>query len=89
MQAMACGLAVVTTPVGSIEEIVSDGRTGVLVPPQDVAALRSALESLLGDDERRRSLGAQAALEARERFAESRMVDGMIEVFSEASANHG
>src|SRR6185312_11855034 len=49
MQAMACALPVVTTPVGSIEEIVADGETGVLVPPQDVERLRAALGSLLAD----------------------------------------
>ncbi len=49
MQAMACGLPVVTTPVGSIEEIVADGVTGVLVPPEDPARLRAGLAALLAD----------------------------------------
>ena len=90
MQAMACGLAVVTTPVGSIEEIVSHERTGIFVTPQDATALRSALQSLLADDEGRRAIGARAATEARERFGEARMVEGMLEVFREASGTrHG
>ncbi len=49
MQAMACALPVVTTPVGSIGEIVQDGETGRLVAPQDAAALRAAIEDLLRD----------------------------------------
>ena len=49
MQAMACGLPVVTTPVGSIGEIVQDGETGRLVPPGDAGALGAAIEALLAD----------------------------------------
>ena len=90
MQAMACGLAVVSTPVGSIEEIVDDGVTGVLVPPEDATQLRLAVEGLLGDRPRRDALGARAAARARERFAEDRMVERMVAVFREASeSRHG
>jgi glycosyltransferase involved in cell wall biosynthesis len=90
MQAMACGLPVVSTPVGSIDEIVDDGRTGMLVPPEDAGRLRLALQSLLDDPARRESLGREAALEARARFGESLMVERMIVVFREAAAaRHG
>ena len=88
MQAMACGLAVVSTPVGSIDEIVADGDTGVLVPPEDAARLAAAIERLLSDEGARRLLGARAAARARERFGEDRMVDAMLDVFGEA-AGHG
>jgi glycosyltransferase involved in cell wall biosynthesis len=81
MQAMACGLAVVTTPVGSIAEIVTDGVTGVFVPPREPEALARALAALLGDADRRAALGARAAAIARERFGEERMLDRMLEVF--------
>lgn len=83
-QAMACGLALVTTPVGSIAELVADGRTGVIVPPSNPQALRHALTSLLDDPDRRRSLGEAAAAEARARLGEDAMVDAMVRVFSAA-----
>jgi len=86
MQAMACGLAVVSTPVGSIDEIVADGDTGVLVRPEDSTALREAIERLLGDEAQRRALGTRARARARERFGEGLMVDRMLAVFTEASA---
>jgi glycosyltransferase involved in cell wall biosynthesis len=82
MQAMSCGLAVVTTPVGSIGEIVQDGDTGRLVPPEDAGALRAAIESLLADDALRRSLGSRAREAALQRFGEDRMVERMIDVFT-------
>ena len=89
MQAMACGLPVVTTPVGSIAEIVDDGRTGLLVAPQDAEALRVALERLLDDAPLRAALGSRAAATAQERFGDEHMVDRMIEVFRAAARQDG
>ncbi len=85
MQAMACGLPVVTTPVGSIEEIVRDGATGVIVAPEDAGRLATALAALLDDAGRRDALGHAARAAAREQFGEEHMVDRMIAVFSEAA----
>ncbi|MEO7742698.1 MAG: glycosyltransferase family 4 protein [Usitatibacter sp.] len=85
-QAMACGLAVVTTPVGSISELVDDGRTGLIVPPAQPALLAQAIAALLDDPARRISLGDAALAEARTRLGEDAMVDAMIRVFSEALA---
>jgi glycosyltransferase involved in cell wall biosynthesis len=58
VEAMAAGLPVVATPVGAIAEIVEDGRTGLLVPVKDAAALEAALGRLIDDAGLRRSLGA-------------------------------
>jgi len=85
MQAMACALPVITTPVGSIPEIVTDGINGVIVPAQDTAALARALAALLDDPARRAALGARALGDARERFGDERMVERMIDVFRDAA----
>lgn len=77
MQAQASGLAVVSTPVGCIPEIVADGGTGLLVPPRDAAALKQAIDHLLKDEGLRSRLGAAALVQARERFSDGRMVDCM------------
>lgn len=84
MQAMACGLAVVTTPIGSITEIVTDDETGVLVAAKDAPALRTAISALLRDGTRRERLGTRARTVALERFGESLMVDRMIALFRAA-----
>jgi glycosyltransferase involved in cell wall biosynthesis len=89
MQAMACGLAVITTPVGSIEEIVEEGVTGILVPPQNEVRLRVEISKLLDDPARRHTLGAAARARAENRFGEALMVDRMLAVFNEAAAQHG
>jgi glycosyltransferase involved in cell wall biosynthesis len=85
MQAMACGLPVVSTPVGSIAELVADGKTGILVPPADPTALRQALEKLIDDAPRRRALGEAALAHARTHLGDAVMVDAMIRVFEQAA----
>jgi glycosyltransferase involved in cell wall biosynthesis len=87
-QAMACGLPVISTPVGSIEELVADGRTGVIVPPSDARALRGAIEALLADEPRRRALGAAALAHAQAHLGDEAMVDAMLRVFMAAAAGH-
>lgn len=60
LEACATGLAIVATAVGGNPEIVTDGRTGLLVPPDDREAMRNALEALLNDDALRARLGSAA-----------------------------
>lgn len=56
LEAQAAGCAVVATKVGGIPDVVRDGETGILVPPDDVDAAHAALCRLLADaDERTRS----------------------------------
>ena len=57
---MAFGKPVVASRVGGLPDIVSDGETGLLVPPGDVHALREAIQSLLDDPARRERMGAMA-----------------------------
>jgi glycosyltransferase involved in cell wall biosynthesis len=57
LEAMAAGLPVVASAVGGVPELVVDGETGLLVPPDDVAALAAALERLVREPERRRRMG--------------------------------
>jgi alpha-maltose-1-phosphate synthase len=57
LEAMACGTAVVGSRTGGIPEVVADGVTGLLVPPEDPGALALALNSLIGDPARARAMG--------------------------------
>jgi len=57
LEAMAAGVPVVATAVGGVGDVVRHGETGLLVPPGDPGALAAAMAALLGDPERRSSLG--------------------------------
>jgi len=81
MQAMACRLPVITTPIGSIGEIVTDGETGRMVKPEDARALGAALAELLGDAALRSRLARNARDSALQRFSEERMVERMLDLF--------
>jgi glycogen synthase len=59
-EAMAHGKPVVASAVGGLANLIEDGRTGLLVPPGDVVALRTAIEALLADRDLRQRLGAAA-----------------------------
>jgi glycosyltransferase involved in cell wall biosynthesis len=58
VEAQSQGVAVLTTPVSGIPELVEDGANGVLVPPADPAALARALASLIADPAGRARMGA-------------------------------
>jgi glycosyltransferase involved in cell wall biosynthesis len=60
VEAMACGLPVVSTAVAGIPELVRNGENGLMVAPRDVHALADALATLLGDRSRREQMGADA-----------------------------
>lgn len=67
-EAMAAGVPVVTTQLDGIEELVTHGQSGLLVPPEDIDALVSALELLLKDSSLRRQLATEARQVIEERF---------------------
>jgi starch synthase len=58
LEAMACGTAVVGTRIGGIPEVVDDGVTGLLVPPNDPASLADAMNALLHDPMRAAEMGS-------------------------------
>lgn len=81
MQAMACGLAVVSTPVGAIGEAVQDGLTGHLVAPRDAAALAKGLLALIEDPERRSRMARAGREYALAHFGIDEMLNRMEAIF--------
>jgi glycosyltransferase involved in cell wall biosynthesis len=85
LEAMAHGRPVVATPVGGLRDLVVDGETGLVVPARDPAALRAALERLLGDRELRRRLGEAGRRRAGERFSWPAVTDATLAAYAEAA----
>lgn len=89
LQAMLCGLPIVTTPVGAILDAVTDSRSALVVPPRDAAALATAIEHLLADPELATRLGMVAREVAVQRFSKTSMLDRMEQVFEESLRSPG
>jgi glycosyltransferase involved in cell wall biosynthesis len=60
LEAMAAGTAIVSSAIGGTEELIEDGRSGLLVAPGDAPALAAALRRLLGDTQLREEFAARA-----------------------------
>jgi len=74
LEAMAVGRPVVASRVGGLGQAVLDGRTGLLVPPEDPEALAEALARALGDDGLRRTLGEAGPAHVAEHYLGSAQV---------------
>jgi len=74
LESMAAAAPVVATRVGGTPEALSDGETGLLVPPGDVAAIVEAVARLLDDRELASRLGCAARQRIHDRFSVDRMV---------------
>ncbi len=75
LEAMDAGIPVVSTRVGALPELVEEDRSGLLVPPDDEAALTQALLELLRDPARRAAMGGRGQEIVAARYSVERMVD--------------
>jgi glycosyltransferase involved in cell wall biosynthesis len=86
IEGMAAGLAVVTTPVGAVPDIVTDEVSGLIVPPADVPALTEALRRVITDADLRDRLGRAAQEVHRARLDLSAFGDNMQQAWHRAVA---
>jgi L-malate glycosyltransferase len=82
IEAMAAGRPVVATNVGGVGDAVSDGETGLLVPPSKPCRLAAAIEELLLDPGRRCVFGAAARERARARYHSAIVVGSLERLYS-------
>lgn len=83
LEAMAAGIPVVSSAIGGTEELVEDGRSGLLVPPGDAKGLAAALRRMLGDAELRRELSARARERVDEGLRREQNAERVADVYSE------
>jgi glycosyltransferase involved in cell wall biosynthesis len=88
MEAMASGLPIVTTRVGGVEEVVADGITALLCPPNDPDALASALTRLAEDEPLRTRLGG-AGPEAARKFSWESVIPQWVALFESLTPGAG
>lgn len=78
LEAMSVGVPTIATSVAGTPEVIEDGVSGLLVPPNNVAAIASALLRLAQDPALRARLGRVGQETVRTRFRPSAMVEGFI-----------
>jgi glycosyltransferase involved in cell wall biosynthesis len=83
LEAMSAGLPVVATRTGGNPELVDEGVTGFLVPPESAEALAGALECYVKSPELRAEHGRAARRRAEERFSLRGMVDAYSSLYGE------
>jgi glycosyltransferase involved in cell wall biosynthesis len=74
IEAMLASRPVVATAIGGMPDVVVDGETGLVVPPEDPDALAEALRVLFADDAPRSTMGRRARARAKEEFSFEKMV---------------
>lgn len=86
LEAMAAGLPLVTTELGTGTSWLNvHGETGLVVPPQDPSALAAALTQLLGDAGRRAAMGEAGRRRVAAEFTEARMVARVLAIYDEVT----
>ena len=77
-----------SSAVGGMPEIVLDGETGILVPPQNPAAIVDALDKLLSDSSLRDKLGRKGQQRVKEKFSVENMVANTLAVYEKILAEN-
>ena len=86
IEAMAVGIPVVASAVGSVPELVREGETGFLIPPADAMALAARIAHILGEPARALDIARKGREAVRARFAIERTARGYETLFEELVA---
>jgi len=81
---MASGLPIIATAVGGNPEIVIDGKTGFLAPPNSSDVMAVKLESLIGDPALRQEIGKGAKMFALEHLTSSALLAEYRHIYESA-----
>ena len=88
LEAMACGLPVVTTDGGGMGEAVTDGVEGFVVPIWDAAAMAAALKQLASKPELRQTMGQAGRQRICQQFTLSQQVESFVSLFRSCISTH-
>jgi glycosyltransferase involved in cell wall biosynthesis len=89
LEAMACGLPVITRPVGGIRDFFEDGRMGYVTESRDPAVFSRFLDRLIGDPGLRRKMGDYNRDYARRHFAASVVVEKLLGIYEQVAGQAG
>ncbi|MCL0062936.1 glycosyltransferase family 4 protein, partial [Peptococcaceae bacterium] len=81
LEAMAAGVPIVATDVGSIREVLIDKENGLIIPPKDAVALTEGIKFMLSNPERAKEMGLKGRKAVEEKFAIENTVRGYEELY--------
>ena len=84
LEAMAAGLPIVATRVGSVADVCQHGEAGFLVAPEDETGLVEALVRLVRQPQLRREMGARARARAEEHYSLNQLPDLLTNLYRQA-----
>ena len=84
LESMASGLPAIATRIAGNEELVREGRTGLLIPPNDSLALEGALKKLISDEPLRKRMGQAARQRATENYSWGEVTDQYLKLLNES-----
>jgi glycosyltransferase involved in cell wall biosynthesis len=87
LEGMASSRPWIATAVGDVPTVILDDVTGVLVRPNDIESLSSALIALLQDAGRRNRLGSQAHMLVEKQFSAQRMSEDYLDIYRQCLKN--
>jgi glycosyltransferase involved in cell wall biosynthesis len=85
LEAAAAGCAIIASDIPGCKEIITEGKTGLLVPPRDSSGLADALQKLIENPKLRQRLGSAAKALVTSDFSLSRVISETLDVYSEIS----
>jgi glycosyltransferase involved in cell wall biosynthesis len=86
LEALASATPLVTTAAGGIGSVVTDGRSGLIVPERDPAGLARAMDRLLDDRSAAARIGAAGRALVEERFGWTRVAERLSDAYDRALA---
>jgi glycosyltransferase involved in cell wall biosynthesis len=81
LEAMRARIPVVSTRVGGIADVISDGKSGLLVPPANVQALSSALSRMICEPAIRDTFSRQAGLDLKQHYSSDKMAGNYLDIY--------
>jgi colanic acid/amylovoran biosynthesis glycosyltransferase len=89
MEAMACGVPVISTTLSGIPELVEDGKSGILVPEKDSRALSGAIAGLLDNADMRRRFSAEGRAKVVDEFEIRDVAAKLVDLFASTGRRPG
>jgi glycosyltransferase involved in cell wall biosynthesis len=87
IEASACARPIVATDVGGVREVVSDGASGILIPPGQIAAISDAVIDLLENPQRLAQMGQTGRMIAEKRFDMYSWARRLADIYNEATTS--